>query len=243
MFSSFLDPNFLGEFLALNFILAFGYTINYLKRNKIKLSLFLGFDFFLLAAIILTYSRSALVMLIIGMTIFFILYRLPKKYIFGFLALIIVFVLISPRAFKSEGTNFFREYSSMERLVSAGNALSIFARNPLIGIGFDAYRYAQIRYGFRTAKTAIISHADAGTDNSFLFVTATTGIAGLIAYVFMWLNILKLQALKINQKNKNLKLTGIVFISSALGLFIGSFFINSLFYPFIMEWVWVMASI
>lgn len=137
---------------------------------------------------------------------------------------------ISSRYFNIENINLFRIASSEARIDSAKNALTIIKSNLLTGVGFNSYRYAQIRYGIRKEQSAgTISHADAGTDNSFLFVLATTGFVGLILYLFMWFKIFKIASA--------------LAIVSIFGVFIDSLFINSLFYPFVMLWLWIILAL
>ncbi|MBI3070128.1 MAG: O-antigen ligase family protein, partial [Candidatus Levybacteria bacterium] len=124
------------------------------------------------------------------------------------------------------------------RLESTGNAIAIFKDNPLIGVGFNAYRYAQYRYGFIKGENWQIVHSGAGTDNSFLFVLATTGIIGLISYLYLWWVILK----KAYFEKSSKIISGVVFASVA-GLALNAFFINSLFFPFIMAWMWILLGL
>ena len=130
--------------------------------------------------------------------------------------------------FNIENVNLFRAVSSEARLETAGNALLIIKNNPLIGVGFNSYRYAQFRYGLRNRANAQ-SHADSAPDNSFLFVIATTGIVGFILYLFLWVRVFKISS--------------VLAIASITGVFINSMFINSLFYPFIMLWLWIIIAI
>jgi O-antigen ligase len=154
--------------------------------------------------------------------------------------LFLVFFVISSRNFNVENLNLLRVVSSEARIKSAAEAFSIIEKNPIFGIGFNAYRYAQIRYGLRSGQNVFASHADAGTDNSFLFVLATTGIVGFISYMYIWFKLLKSGSLKTKQNSYWLKP---VIISSTIGLFIDALFINSLFYPFIMMWMFCIFGL
>lgn len=234
MFSSFLDPNFAGAFFALYFILVFDLTIVYLKSNKKNYSLFLSLlSISTLVAILLTYSRSALTMLIAGsFTLLFL--KKQKKLIFMILGLAVIFFVIASKNFYIENLNLLRTASSKARLESASHAITIIQDNPVFGVGFDAYRYAQVRYGFIQGDRDMLSHSGAGTDNSFLFVLATTGVVGLTFYLYMWFKVLKSQGDKT---------TTSVIIASTVGIFANSFFINSLFYPSIMLWMWVLIGL
>lgn len=233
LFSSFLDPNFVGAFFVLFFIFIGGLLFNNLKNKKIvvfyTVSLVLTF-----IAIVLTYSRSALIMLIVSGVLFFILKK-KKKIIFLLLGSIVLFIIISSPFFYIENLNLFRSYSSLSRINYTEKGLIIFKDNPLIGVGFDSYRYAQYKYHFEKPVNQNPVHNASGTDNSFIFILATTGIIGFFAYCYLWFRLFK----KI--KGDSNKYSA-VFIASATGLLVDSFFNNSLFYPEIMMWMWYVTS-
>lgn len=231
MFSVFLDPNFAGAFFVLYFIFVLGRLLPSIsakqKKQVIIYSLVLIAT---LGAIFLTYSRSALLMFIVSFSTFFILIN-RKKFIFVALGIIVFFIVSISPFFYIENTNLFRTASSEARLQTAGNAIKLIQDHPILGVGFNAYRYAQIKYGFRDANPKYMSHADAGADNSFLFVFATTGIVGLIFYLGIWFSILK----KAFRDKKNI--ASVVVISSIAGLFVNALFINSLFYAPLLLWM------
>ena len=99
-------------------------------------------------------------------------------------------------------------------------------------MGFNSYRYAQRDYGF-LEKDWQENHAGAGADSSLLFVLATTGLIGLMAYSWLWLGIYKLA----------LKAKSAVFLASLTALCAHSFFLNSLFYAWIMAWLWMLVAV
>ncbi len=237
MFSSFLDPDFLGAFLVLLFILVLGIGFKFFKENK--KFLFLGFIFLdlpILLGVYLTYSRSALLMLIISVAVFLFLIG-KKKLIFVSVLALILIIFFLPKSFKTEGTNFLRTASGEARINSLDVALRIFQKNPVYGVGFDAYRYAQNKYGLNN-KEWMITHSGAGTDNSFVFVLATTGIIGFVFYVYLLYSIFKLA-----ENNKKNNIYSLVLFSSLFGLLVDSLFLNSLFYVYILEWVWIIAAV
>lgn len=223
LFSSFLDPNFAGAIFVLYLLFLAGIYIQ--RRNFIYIVLIL----FTLVSVYLTFSRSALLMLFSGAIVLFVMTKRVRLILILFIVSILFFV-ISSRSFNIENVNLLRTASSEARIESARDAISIIQENPLIGVGFNAYRYAQIRYGLREEVGAKLSHADAGTDNSFLFVLATTGIIGFASYLFIWYRILK-------------NALSPVVIASIIGLFINSFFINSLFFPPLMLWIWMLVAV
>lgn len=237
LFSSFLDPNFAGTFFVIYLLFTVSFISGFLKNRDWFKFLIIGIISFLtLVALYLTYSRSALIMLVVGVVVY--LYLINKK---GFILLILLGIFLAifilPKSFQTEGTNFLRATSSESRVSTAEEALTIIRENPLYGVGFNAYRFAQNRQGFGGPNWEI-SHGGAGTDNSFLFVLATTGIIGLAA--FLWL-IYRLFSLGFKKLKKNKY--SIVLISLIAGLIFNSLFVNSFFYVLVLEWVWILAGL
>lgn len=228
MFSTFLDPNFAGIFFVLFFILQFGNILsNPLKNSQNilqKAILILTF-----VAIFLTFSRSAIIMLIISSTVFLFITKRKKLILFLLASLLIMFAIASDY-FNIENVNPFRIVSTAARVETSRNAMEIIAKNPILGIGFNTYRFAQVRYGFRNEINAKTSHADAAPDNSYLFIMATTGIVGFAAYTFLFYRIFL-------RYRKNAPI-----IASIVGLLVTGLFLNSLFYPPIMLWIWVLLG-
>lgn len=256
LFSVFLDPNFTGGFFVL-YILFIGGLIYKLSKEKkldVKQSL-LDLPFSItyrnvrlllisilcvsVIAMFLTFSRSTLLMFIVGASTFFILIG-RKKLIFGLLSFIILFIFLISSRFYIENVNLFRQASTISRLGNYQNAFTIIKSSPLIGVGFNTYRYAKAKQNITMEWLDNPSHADAGVDNSFLFVLATTGIIGVVAYVVLWYSILK-RAFVLHKNDKNIY--AIIIISSTAGLFIHAIFINSLFFPAIMVWMWFMLGL
>lgn len=226
MFSSFLDPNFAGAFFVLYFLFLinklFG-TKNQTESLVLKLIIIATF-----VAVILTFSRSAYITLVLGLIVF--LFLKGKRLLVGgtLLLFVLLTLLFSQITLKSEGTNLLRIASTEARIDSLKNAVTIFKDNPIFGIGFNSYRYAQRDYGF-VDESKMTVHSAAGTDNSFLFVLATSGIIGFSAFMYLWFKIL-------STKDPLL-------ISSSIALFANSIFVNSLFYPFIMLWMWALIGL
>lgn len=225
MFSVFLDPNFAGAF----FVLFFLFLANlFFKKKNIFIGLLLTFT---LGAVFFTFSRSALIMLIMSASLLFLLMN-KKIWIAILLGITFLALVLSSRYSNIENINLFRIVSTEARFETTRNAVKIIQDYPIFGIGFNAYRYAQLRYGFRNDMASIISHADASPDNSFLFVVATSGLVGFVSLTLLWLRILG-YSIKDNP----------LVLSSVVGIFVNSLFINSLFYSFIMLWLWIIIAI
>jgi O-antigen ligase len=191
------------------------------------------FSFFTIIAIYLTFSRTALVALISGVVFITIVKKRFKE-----LAIIVIVLVISIFAFADihiEGLNPFRTASTNERIKSAVNTLTIIEKNMLIGVGFNSFRNAQIRYGFRNTQGSSISNSDSGTDNSYLFVLATTGILGFIPYILSYFLLCR--------NLYNTEGSGGFFLTGALvSVMVGSIFLNCLFYTPLLGWLFLAIS-
>lgn len=230
LFGVFLDPNFSGIFLSIFLLFLVNKRlqtpINPLTKKKLFLSILIAFT---LGALILTFSRSAFVVFILTFMLFFSLIGKKKWAIIPLIFIIFIGIIFSQK-FYIENISPFRTASVKARLASMKEAIEIFSGKPIMGVGFNAYRYAQFQYGYRKQADIETSHADSGTDNSFLFMLATTGIVGLTVYLYMFFVILK------NTYHKPF-----VF-SSVIGLCIASMFINALFFPPLMLWMWLILG-
>ena len=246
LFSTFLDPNFAGAFFVMFAVFVFPKISESFKKNNLLGAVpIILIEAFAFAAVFLTYSRSAIIMLI-AIVLSFSLFRLiffkeKTKLIFGFIilsaVLISIFIFVSPKSFKTENTNLLRTTSTVARLDSAKKALTIIKNNYIFGVGFNTYRFTQLKYGFITPKNKE-ANSGAGTDNSFLFILATTGIVGFVSYIFLIFKMFKLGLINI-RKN----IFAQIFLVTLFGILVNSLFINSLFYIFLMEWMWILAGL
>lgn len=202
---SLLDPGFTGLILVFTLIFlslqprfnVFAWTLTYLS-------------------FILTYSRSSY--LAFAISVVLISFKKKSwKFLLGSALLFALSIYSLPHP-GGEGVNLERTNSIQARLLNWSQSWTIFSRHPIIGVGFDTYRYAQKEAGFLDTSTWLLSHAGAGADSSLLFVAATTGLLGFLAYLYYL---------------KHLRSS----IYYLLPLLVHSFFLNSLFYPFVLVWL------
>jgi len=234
MFGTFLDPNFAGAFFVLFFLYS-GFLLSRQKNLKSKSAIFLILTCLMtFFAVILTHSRSAALMLLVSIPIAG--YRLVSRK----LLLIVVLLFVLAYALFSnthvENLNPFRIASTEARILSAIDGYTVFSKNMLIGTGFNTYRYAQVKYGLKSESGAAISHADGSTDNSFLFVLATTGIVGFLFFLNYY------KALISTLLQSKVKYKSFI-IAIVVAFLVDSMFINSLFYSLLLAWVLVIVGI
>lgn len=230
--STFLDPNFLASFLVLTLLL-----LN-LDENRINKKLRYVFFSIIFLSLVGTFSRSGMLMFFVSFLTLSVLSRSIKIFL-------LTIILTSTLYFSIQTyNNFFaiehkidRQASASLRFSSWETGIAIFEKYPLLGVGFNNYRYALKE--FQLAPEGFInSRAGAGNDSSLIFVAATTGVFGLITYLLIYLNLLII-GLKETRKGNSF---AIVLISGLFGLFVNSIFINSLFYPPILFWVFLNAT-
>ncbi len=242
MFSTFLDPNFSGVFFVLYFLfVSFKVTDSLKAKNKKTVILYAILSLFSLVGVLLSFSRSAYIMLGIGLVLLFLFNRFKNDLLkiatyVGIAGLMLVILLYTP----GEGTNLFRTASSTARIGDIRNAINVFQTSPVFGVGFNSYRYAQKKIGVFSVGDSIwdVGHGNAGADTSFLFILATTGIVGFCAFIYLWYSILSKTIHKARLGNLHAK----IFLSSIIALFFGSLFVNSFFYPLILFWVWIVMG-
>ena len=196
----FYDPNFTGAVFA-------GLALFFVGKNIYLLYLpFIG----LLA---LTFSRASYLVFAVG--IVYLLINHKKIKLLLLLVLLGVIIYLIPKPF-GEGVNLLRTFSIFSRIDSWQTGSSLFVQRPILGWGYNTLRSAN---GGRFQ-----------IDNSFIFLMATTGILGFLAFI----NLL----IKAFKTSRNKEMFIVVF-----SLLLHSMFNNSLFYIWILALFWLSLGL
>ena len=225
LFSTFLDPNFAGIFIVMTFMLGLLLFRMGAWRRVFVLEMING------VVLYLTYSRSSLVAFVLAVAAWIVLEK--KWRALGALMLFAALVVWMPKP-GGDTLRLFRTDSTVSRISNWQKAVRVVSASPLVGYGFNTLRF--VPRGQPPHPDGLISKADAGVDNSVLFLLATTGVAGLAVYIWLGASMIPLFRVK---SLPRLRSTGIA-ILVALGAH--SMFLNSLFYPWVMIWVWMFAG-
>jgi len=219
-----LDPNFTGIILVLSLIL----LISKFKPSLIYYSLLIV----LYLSLALTYSRASWLAFLGGVGNWFWLKEGKKggRVIIFIIFIIIITAIVLPRGMGGEGVKLERTSSVFSRVGSWRQALIITKDHPLLGVGFNTYRYTQKKYGF-LGDDWQVSHSGGGVDNSFLFVLVTSGILGLVGLFGLVGKILL----------ASFKKSPVIF-ASMVGVLIHCLFNNTLFYPWVMGWLVIILG-
>lgn len=231
LFSTLFDPNFTGIVLVLTILLGVHLWVEgshaFKKRSSQLLILAIVTT---LMALILTYSRSSYLSFIVG---FIVLSKrfISWRWIVGGILVFVLILYMLPRTY-GEGVRLERTSTIFSRIEGYQSAFTIIRNHPLIGVGFNSYRYAQRQMGYLPADDWEDVHSGSGTDNSFLFVWATTGIGGLVSFMWMLYTLATNQTYTTHQKS--------LAISSIIGILVHSFFVNSFFYIWVLAWLMIL---
>jgi len=220
---TYFDPGFTGMICVQT--LALGLILFWPKLKKLDWK-FIGYWFLpIYLSLALTYSRSSYLAYLALIALWGWSKKSFKIFLIGGGVLLFLVVLLPRRS--SIGTQIERKDSIYSRIENYQHSLNIAQKKPILGIGFNNYRLAQKEAGYLEDNWQSI-HSGAGADNSLLFVLATTGLLGLASYFYFLRNLLK---------KRNL-LIWVTF----LPWLIHSLFNNSLFYPWLLVWGWVILG-
>lgn len=202
-----LDPGFMGIMLVMFLV--------FLSEFKDRVHKMLWVVSYI--ALLLTYSRSSYLAYLVTMG--FVAYKKKSiKFLLITWTILALSVPILPRASSGEGVKLERTSSIQARLDNWRNSVVIIKDNPVLGVGFNTYRYVQKQYGFISESDWQTTHAGAGADSSLLFVGATTGVVGLICYLLYLSSLWKYEKMR----------------PVLVAVLVHSWFLNSLFYSFVL---------
>jgi O-antigen ligase len=236
LLSTWFDPNFLAGFLAFltTIVLAIALHQPFLRAKWCWAAIAV-----MTLAIMFTYSRSGYLALAVGAGLV-TLVRSRTLFLLGLVGFIIVVLSVPRIQERVVGIRTIDETAQL-RLVSWGNAWSVITDHPVLGVGYNFYRYVQVQYGFLDDSR---EHSASGSDSSLLTVWVTTGTLGL--GVYLWLTGAILREGWRTWRSPRLPAvwrgTGLGLLAGYLALLVHSQFVNSLLYPHIMQVVWLCTA-
>lgn len=202
--STFLDPNLLGAFLTFSFVLTFwellgkpfGNFRSFIKSNKwdVIVATLIG------VALILTFSRSAYLMLFISL--FSILIFKNRKVLIAVVIFgIISYFVFPPIADRIDGALNI-DASANERFSSWDKGLTIFQQNPILGAGFNNIRAYSQKLELLKTFSADGGNSGSGVDSSLIFILATTGLVGFLSFMIFIVKIISDLVASATEKTK-----------------------------------------
>ncbi len=196
----------------------------------------------LFAALVATLSRSSFLGLLVGGAIILAVRGVSRRIIRIAAVILVLSLAALPQIVRfAQGYNKLGiDESALTRVASWLRALTVFADNPVIGVGFNTYGFVQERYGYVRLGASSFS-----TDGGLLFVAVMTGVVGLSLYVGMLVLIVRrcraVWRSGLATAEHRALATGIA--AATVGVTVHSIFVNSLLTTFVMEQLWVLWGI
>ncbi len=203
------DPNYLGLLMIL-----FGWWVYQKEQGTLKWMTLAIVGVALLA----TYSRTSYLIagLLAGWTV--IRRRQFGTSMIGIIMMVVVlFFLPKPGG---EGINLLRTFSFNARLQSWQTAWETGRQHPLLGIGFNQYPQLLV------PNSMVQNYHPSAPDSSWLYLWATTGVMGVVAFGWMLWGWWK-------------DGSGLV-KGSLVAILLHSVMNNSFFYPWVLLWLWLL---
>ncbi len=235
LLGTWLDPNFMAGFLGffLPLVIAKWYDSDN-KKEKFFLALLVIVT---CGALFLTFSRSGYLASALGLFVFFI-FKDPKVILLG-IVIVAIGIGTNERAQKritelsgTVASIVLNETDEVDptaslRIQSWSRSLELWKKYPVQGLGYNTYRY-------RAAQEGIVDEnyfSAGGSDSSHLTILVTTGVLGLLVFLWWFLKIGVINFLRF-LRTRNALFLG--FVAGWCALFIHGFFVNSLLFPFIL---------
>lgn len=225
---TFLDPSFTALILVLTLALLLENPI-FMKHKGLNLLLIL----FLVTAIVLTFSRLAYILIFLILIYWSI--RKKVKIIIWLLPIMLLAIILVPKP-TGEGVDLFRKASFLLKVENYQQNIKIIKNNFFFGVGFNFIRPKYRDNSYLGDNNWEISNSGAGSDNSFLFIFATMGVFGFIFFI-RWVILTS----KYAYCNVRCKGNEILFVSMII-IIVESFFINALFYPWVLLWLMCLIA-
>lgn len=194
LFSTWLDPNLLGGFLAVALAVLLGITQVRGKRYRAAegVALFAAGGV-TLAALVLTKSRTSLAALLVALLGSALIVR-PWRRIVAVVSVGALGLVLVPGLGARFASLASLDPTAQLRVESWRQAAQHIANFPVFGVGYNAYAFEQLAAG-NIGTLAI--HSRAGADNSLLTFAATTGLWGVGMLGILIISVLWALALKV----------------------------------------------
>ncbi len=234
--STFLDPNLAGCLIAVGLVFALLSLMEGYRKALIPIAVF-G------AALILTYSRGAILSLGVGVLYLIFTGKHKWRALAGIVVAVFIFLMLIPYLWPhAQQLNrlTISDDSAMSRIVSWRLGLNLIRDNFFFGVGFDTLPYVVGKYGMLAGARG----SAFGMDGGLLTIFALSGVFGLAAYCYLLGRILQISRwVYANSGDRVFRIIAKGTFASVLVIVTSSFFTSSLLYIFIMEFYWAMFAL
>ncbi len=233
--STFLDPNYAGALIMLTLLGQLALISAGARVAGWK-------PLILLAALLLTLSRSSVLATVIGIGCILAARGLSKRLLWLLAGITTAIIAALPAIlhFAAQYHKLTVDASALGRLVSWAHEWTVLTEHPIIGIGFNTWGAVQRRHGWEA-----VAAASFGIEGGLLFIAVLTGIVGLAVYLVM-LGVVTLRSRAIwrdPSRSPHERGIAIAIPAVTLGMIVHSLFSNSLLHPLLMEPLWILWAL
>jgi O-antigen ligase len=199
--SFFDNPNAFGVSLTILIPLVLGKLMN--KKNKplVKLIL-LALLAFIMAGVVISYSRSGFIGFIAGIFLFVVLYfRAEKKIVAGVVAIFLLLIMIDIFPSHAKYTMWAR-MRTVTRAKSANEldsgraqtnkaGIKMMLKNPVFGVGLGGFTHNYRRLAAGSSDIRIVSEHALVAHNLYVQIGSQLGVCGLLIFFWFILSVMK----------------------------------------------------
>ncbi len=229
--STFLDPNLAGAFIDIGLVVLLARHSTGARVQPWKLLV-------LVVALVLTASRSSVLGFAVGIASIVLMRGLSKRMLRVVVAGGLLSLVAMPRvlAYARVYNKLTIDASALARVTSWLNGLHVLSDHPVIGVGINTWGYVQERYGGLRAHTATYA-----IDGGLLFVAVMTGFVGLALFLAMlWTVFARARRVwRDDEESSGHRGLAIGAAATIPVIVTHSLFANSLFFPYLMEALWL----
>ena len=231
--STILDPNLAGSLIVLGLLVMLG-RLSVVVRTRLWKPLVL------LTALVLTLSRGSFLSFMIGGIVILVARGLSRRLLkWGALAAVLALPFVPALLGLARTYNrlALTDPSALSRVRDWLRGLAVFADHPVIGIGFNTYGFVQQLYGGQPGGKATF-----GVAGGLLFIAVMTGLVGLALYAAMVALVLRRSRRIWRDAARPAEHRGLAVgvAAGTVAMLVSSLFTNSLFFPFVMEPLYVL---
>lgn len=251
LLSTWFDPNFVGGYLTFMLSITTALSLYFYQVKNKKLFLVLaGLSIISLAALYLTFSRSAYLCMMAALVILSF-FKSRRLLVAGILIFVLGFGLsprmqqrtvdavISMQSLLGFETQKPLDPTARFRVESWNQAWEIIGDYPVLGAGYNRYSYELNQRGYELMS----SHAANGSDSSILTLWSTMGLFGMLTYLGMAFVATVVAVKQIWNKKDFKSYLSAGIIAGLGGLFVHAVFVNSLLFALIMVYFWVSLAL
>lgn len=234
--STFLDPNFAGAFIFIALLVQVSMLSVGVRVPRWK-------PLLLLAALVVTLSRSSVLGFLVGLGLIVFISGLSKRLV-ALLTIPVLGVVAVLPAFLRFAADYNKttlsDQSALGRITAWAHQWTIFSEHPIVGVGLNAWGAISKRRDWIT-----IGNSSLSIEGGLLFVAALTGVVGLSLFLGM-VSIVIVRARRVWRDHTRLpheRGFATALPAVTVGILIHSMFANTLFSPLLLEPLWVLWAI